>query len=635
MATSARATGALFAQLASTLRLDLTISRTRRLPISDACLRHTGQPVSRSFSISAASSFASTSSRKLIASGSDDAFEANDTTKAVTPKRKRRSQKEMKEARLAAEANPGKPKRKRRTPEEMEAARLEAAKTRRRRRSPEEIQAALKAKAAFGVPLRSNRRTRSAMGAAIDSQGASRASKATSKIGKNPTRNENEEASTGEEGVFGSEASLSSLPIEDFTKPGVVERLLSEMTYDHLPPRNEWKEAFPIAKQHQTSYRYFVSNRSTVQDIISHLGIDAPDRRGEKVTIVEGYPGPGIFASELLKLEHVEKIIALESAPPYFKKLEILKSQLEEKQPGAGDRLDMLKASAYQWETYSQLFSSGKLAHLDGRIRNADGSPVSFSTDSFVPSKHADESWQKLSPIIFFAQLPNTVYGEQLFAQAVSAIASRSWLFRHGRVQLGFICGESLAIRCLAEAGERMHRGKLGTTVQCLADVQVHKYAHEFQPHGHHFFPPTMSVGPRVTVSGSSLIPNSNPSTGLSRTGMVMMTVTPKREPLVDASTIEAFEFITRNLFILRTRPVGDALTHVAPGGQNVLKMTSPDQVEKGLIREDEVMLPGEIVGDLTNVQWACLARMFEKWPFRPKHLFEEGRVRSESKGWN
>ncbi len=31
--------------------------------------------------------------------------------------------------------------------------------------------------------------------------------------------------------------------------------------------------------------------------------------------------------------------------------------------------------------------------------------------------------------------------------------------------------------------------------------------------------------------------------------------------------------------------------------------------------------MPDEIVGDLTNVQWAALARMFEKWPFRAKTL--------------
>ncbi|KAJ1018837.1 hypothetical protein NDA16_004642 [Ustilago loliicola] len=287
------------------------------------------------------------------------------------------------------------------------------------------------------------------------------------------------------------------------------------------------------------------------------------------------------------------------------------------------------------WDTYNQLVESGKLGHLNNRITTSDGSFVDFTTNDFIPPPHSDASWQKLSPIIFFAQLPNTVYGEQLFAQIITGIASRTWLFRHGRIQLGFICGESLAKRCLAPAGDKISRGKLGTTVQCLADIKVHRYAHELQPHGHHFFPPNMSVGPRVTLSGTSLIPNSNPSTGLTRTGMVMMTITPKQDPLVKANEIEAFEFITRNLFILRTKPIGDALTHVAPGGQNVLRMTSPEQVEKGLIKKDEVIMPDEIVGELTNVQWACLARMFEKWPFRPRHLFEEGRITTDKKGRN
>lgn len=509
---------------------------------------------------------------------------------------------------------------------------IEDKKPKRKRRTREEIEAAKLAKAAFGVPIRSHRRTRRALSGTTVAQAEEnpeqRAGKASSKDlipeGQVNQKSRSVRLPVSEEGA--AEQPLSAETMEE---------LLLHMTYDHLPPRNEWKEEFPISKQHLTSYRYFVSNRSTIQDIISHLGITAPERNGEKVTVVEGYSGPGLFASELLKMPQVEKVIALEATPCYLKRIELLKEKLDEKQPGAGARLDTLTKSAYLWDTYSHLVSSGKLAHLNNRVLTSDGRTVDFTTNEFVTGAHSDASWQKLSPVIFFTQLPNTVYGEQLFAQIVTAIATRSWLFRHGRIQLGFVCGESLAKRCVAEAGDRMFRGKLGTTVQCLADVQVHRYADDLSPHTHHFFPPTMSVGPRVTVAGSSIIPNSNPSTGLTRTGMAMMTVTPKAMPLVKPMEIEAFEFIARNLFILRTKPVAAALTHVAPGGQNVLKMTSPQQVEKGLIREDEVILPEEVVSDLTNVQWACLARMFEKWPFRPRHLFEEGRIKPDNKRRN
>ncbi|TKY85355.1 hypothetical protein EX895_005517 [Sporisorium graminicola] len=523
------------------------------------------------------------------------------------------------------------------TTENASQAEVKAKKPRRKRRTKEEIEAARLAKTAFGVPIRSQKRTRRALGGTAAAN-AERDIK-QGREEKPPTRRGRPKLKPDDPGREARKQSrlaalaLAQAQADEPLSAQVMENLLSHMAYDHLPPRDEWKNAFPVSKQHKTSYRYFVSNRSTIRDIIPHLGITDPERNGEKVTMIEGYPGPGTFATELLAMDQVEKVIALEDTPCYVKKLEDLRNVLEQRQPGASDRLDILKSSAYLWETYNELVSSGKLAHLNNRVTTSDGQMVDFTTNSFVPPDHSDASWQKLSPMVFFAQLPNTVYGEQLFAQIITAIASRIWLFRHGRVQLGFVCGESLARRCLAEAGDKISRGKLGTTVQCLADIQVHKYAHELAPHTHHFFPPTMSVGPRVTVSGTSLIPNSNPSTGLTRTGMVMMTVTPKKKPLVKAKEIEAFEFITRNLFILRTKPVGDALTHVAPGGQNVLKMTSPAQVEKGLIREEEVILPEEIVGDLTNVQWACLARMFEKWPFRPTHLFEEGRVKPDNKG--
>ncbi|SNX84896.1 related to MTF1 - mitochondrial RNA polymerase specificity factor [Melanopsichium pennsylvanicum] len=535
------------------------------------------------------------------------------------------------------------------------SASFKVEKPKRARRTKDQLEAARIAKQAFGIPMRSRRRTRTSVGslthvakdveaansgADVDANSNANADTSSEQvkpkrgIGRPKTKDKTPsqkqlDAQARREARAVAEEEARAEEVKD--RESMVQ-LFSQMQYDHLDSRDEWKAAFPNSKQHQTSYRYFVSNRNTIQEIIPHLGIQDPERKGEKVTIIEGYPGPGTFTSELVKMDEVEKVIALESTPCYLEKLQVLQSQLEASKPGEGQRLDMLKESAYLWDTYNQLVESGRLAHLNNRVATLDGGMVDFTTNDFIPAEHSDASWQKLSPLMFFAQLPNTVYGEQLFAQIITAIAGRIWLFRHGRIQLGFICGESLAKRCLGEAGDKLSRGKLGTTVQCLADVGVHRYAHEFSPHSHHFFPPTMSVGPRVTLGGQSLIPNSNPSTGLTRTGMVMMTVTPKKNPLIKPNEIEAFEFITRNLFILRTKRIGEALTHVAPGGQNVLRMTGPQQVEKGLIRKEEVILADEIVCNLSNVQWACLARMFDKWPFRPKHLFEEGRVKPDNK---
>ena len=59
---------------------------------------------------------------------------------------------------------------------------------------------------------------------------------------------------------------------------------------------------------------------------------------------------------------------------------------------------------------------------------------------------------------MFVAQLPNTVYGEQLFAQLVHAICSGFWLFKYGRVKMVFVCGESVAARALAVPNEARNR---------------------------------------------------------------------------------------------------------------------------------------------------------------------------------
>lgn len=65
---------------------------------------------------------------------------------------------------------------------------------------------------------------------------------------------------------------------------------------------------------------------------------------------------------------------------------------------------------------------------------------------------------------------------------------------------------------------------------------------------------------------------------------------------------------------------------HVAPGATNVLKLLAPDH-PRMRDRPQDVVLPDTLVMSLTNHQWAALAVAFEKWPFRPQNLFEEGRL--------
>lgn len=162
--------------------------------------------------------------------------------------------------------------------------------------------------------------------------------------------------------------------------------------------------------------------------------------------------------------------------------------------PTNPDRLELIANTGYYWETYDQVIEGGHLDHLsDGRIKRRDGSPLdlketfsnskeegaefdSESLFSFSTSGHTRVRRQQKfdlhlvaclkyigadffhfpslssypstgeSPILFVAQLPNTVHSEQLYAQLIHAASSRTWLFRYGRVRMVFVAGEHLAI---------------------------------------------------------------------------------------------------------------------------------------------------------------------------------------------
>ena len=217
------------------------------------------------------------------------------------------------------------------------------------------------------------------------------------------------------------------------------------------------------------------------------------------------------------------------------------------------------------------------------------------------------------------------MHGEQLFAQLVHAICSGYWLYKYGRVKMVFVCGETVATRSLATPADQRDRAKLGTTVQCLSKPELLIPTEELQPYADYFFPPTPSIGPRVPIT-NTFIPNANISSGLSKRNLAVLGIDPLKDLLVDSRDLDAFEFLTRNLFVLKTKPIAEALKHVAPGAANILKLLAPDHPSMKE-RPQDVILPHTPVVALTNEQWAALAVVFEKWPFRPQNLFEEGRV--------
>lgn len=405
-------------------------------------------------------------------------------------------------------------------------------------------------------------------------------------------------------------ASFTDAPLYTYSEP-LDPSNDTPFCYPHMPHPSRWKSAFLFTKEQHARHRYFVANRNTVEDIVQRIALGERELKGLKTTVVEAYPGPGTFTRAFMNHPNVERVIAMEDVPMFLDQLEHLKQ--DPSMTGKHDKLHIIPESGYAWDTYERLENEGCLNHLEGRVTK-------------IGANSPPMDWDATSPILFFAQLPNTVHGEQLYAQLVHAISSRSWLFKYGRVQMVFVCGETVALRSLASPQDMRTRAKLGATVQSLSTPKTIMEADELEPYAEHMYPSTPSVGPRVPVT-SVFIPNSNISTGLQKRKLTVLAVDPLKEPLIAGRDMDAFEFLTRNMFVLKTKTVAEGLKHVAPGAHNVLNLLSADH-PRMKERKADVVLPDTPIVELTNRQWAALAEAFEKWPFRPDVYVDEGRVR-------
>ena len=234
-----------------------------------------------------------------------------------------------------------------------------------------------------------------------------------------------------------------------YTHGAGAEAEAAPFNFPHLPPPSQWRSTFSFTRESNARFRYFVANAQTAQQVVAKLGLDDPARKGIKTTVVEAYAGPGTLTRELLKQPSVERVIALESVDTFCTWLEKLRD--DPAMAEYKDKLEILRGSGYAWDTYETLVNDGYLRHLEEQLAEHGEHASSMNWEG--ASLAAGVLTADPSPLYFVAQLPNTVHGEQLFAQIVHAISSGSWLFKFGRVKMAFVCGESVAtVRARSEA---------------------------------------------------------------------------------------------------------------------------------------------------------------------------------------
>ncbi|KAE8259026.1 hypothetical protein A4X13_0g1289 [Tilletia indica] len=387
-------------------------------------------------------------------------------------------------------------------------------------------------------------------------------------------------------------------------------------SHPHLPDFTQWATSFSPARAFSGS-RYIVANKNTAEDLVASLGLDRLAKKGIKTTVIEAYPGPGILTRVLLNHPAVEKVIAMEDNKQHLAYLDILKAD-----PTFGHKLAIIRSSGYLWPSYDHVLNDGHLDHLKDRIRTSTGEPAEFSTEVYkYPADVNDPNWKSESPILFLAQLPSSVYGDQLFAQIIFAIATRRWLFRFSRVRLAFTMNKNMLARVAAPPGDYKYT-RTSAVTNTLTNIIPTDFSSEdsLEPYSNHFYPFRQPVGARLLKS-YRVIPNANIPAAATKLGIGWLRLEPKESLAITPDTFEVFEYLTRMMFVLRSQSVEAAMKRIGPGAENVIKMLNTRGTP------EERVDPAQTVTSLTGEQWAGLSRMFKLWPFKPDILIECGRA--------
>lgn len=200
--------------------------------------------------------------------------------------------------------------------------------------------------------------------------------------------------------------------------------------WPHLPRATDWIHT-ALGSEKPTFLgkgRYILSNKQTVDTLIERLDLDDIVRQngGQKVTIVEAFPGAGTLTRQLLEHEAVEKVIAMEEQQTYLTWLTKLQDD-PTISPQDRAKLSIVKLSGYMWESYEEVEHLEHLMHIKE-----------------LKDKSTEEAG-KVSPLVFIAQLPNTIHGDQLYVQLLSAVINGQWLYKYGRVKTIFVGAQSMA----------------------------------------------------------------------------------------------------------------------------------------------------------------------------------------------
>ncbi|KEP52246.1 ribosomal RNA adenine dimethylase family protein [Rhizoctonia solani 123E] len=343
------------------------------------------------------------------------------------------------------------------------------------------------------------------------------------------------------------------------------------------------------------------------------LGLDEKLPKGSKKrkegrVVIETFPGPGGVTRALLELprSEVKRVIVLEEELKFLPALKELEYY--------DDRVHVLSQSGFIWETYDIVKEMGLLDD----VKVEDWKTAPHSTLSFV------------------GHLPLGPVGEQLIAQLLRAIPERSWLFKYGRMRMSWLLAQRMVER-ITSPPPKAARCKLTLIAEATAKLTSALPQEALADYDKYFWPKSESM-----VGGKKKTPlprrigqpfvafNIDPQAE----GSILSreeAKEPQPQQIVATNkpitrvTLDKWDYVLRQLFILKSTPLEKAIQNLGPGASILLsKLTGPGIPES---RKVDIKAP---INALSLQDFARIVEEFHKWPFAPDVLFIADQVEEE-----
>ncbi|KAJ7725843.1 S-adenosyl-L-methionine-dependent methyltransferase [Mycena maculata] len=330
-----------------------------------------------------------------------------------------------------------------------------------------------------------------------------------------------------------------------------------------LPPRPLWRQYFPSASK-PFHHRVSIANPTTAAIVA-----DAFVPQGSQgKTVIEIFPGPGQLTRALLALpsDRIKKLIVLEQADVYLRYLKPLEA--------VDSRITVVPLPGEIWLSYQALEEMKLLSHIQT-----------------VP-------WDQAHPQLHFvSHLSSNVAGEQFISQLFRSMPDQQWLFKYGRVPMSILLSEYIWKRVLGET--KTVRCKLSMIAAAVAHSTEAVPYRQLQPYTDHFHPlPSAAALAQRAKEKQEERPL---MTGKQGNPFVAVNIIPLEHQAIRPGLLHKWDYCLRHLYVNRATPIKNALAHLAPNAQSLLKKTP--------------------VREMTVEDWSLLVKAFDEWPFAPEDL--------------